>query len=306
MKIGILGAGGVGATVAGAIAKSKEELILIARGETKKTVQEKGWILESEVLGNATIHPALVSDDPKEIGKLDILILACKSFAVKDVCAQYGDVVGEDTLVIPLQNGFITAKQAEDALHKGVIAHGFIYCLSQIVEKGHVSNVGTLLRAGFGFPDGRKNEKAERLEKIMNDGGLPTVYTPDVLRLVWEKYMMICGNSCTFLYYDMTVGGIMESQERLDFLMGTYCDLERLANASGVTLSDGIKERYVEEFQEMPASASSSLYRDLKGRVVPNELEQIIGSAVQLAKEKGIAIDYVKSAYEKTKEVFCK
>ena len=306
MRIGILGAGGVGATVAGAIDKSGEELILIARGETKQKVLERGWILESERLGNHVIRPALVSDDPQEIGVLDVLILACKSFAVKEVCAQYKDVVGPETLVIPLQNGFVTAKQAEEALHRGIIAHGFIYCLSQIVEKGHVSNVGTLLRAGFGFPDGRKNEKAERLAKVLNDGGLPTEYTPEVLRLVWQKYMMICGNSCVFLYYDMTVGGIMESQERLDFLRGTYADLERLANTEGVILPEGIKEKYVEEFQEMPADASSSLYRDLKGGIVPNELEQIIGSAVKLAAEKGIEIPYVAMAYEKTKERFCK
>lgn len=37
MRIGILGAGGVGATVAGAVVKDKNaEIVLIARGETKK------------------------------------------------------------------------------------------------------------------------------------------------------------------------------------------------------------------------------------------------------------------------------
>ena len=98
----------------------------------------------------------------------------------------------------------------------------------------------------------------------------------------------------------------MESQERLDFLRGTYDDLERLAKTEGVILPEGIKEKYVEEFQEMPPSAASSLYRDLKGGIVPNELEQIIGSAVKLAAEKGIEIPYVAMAYEKTKERFCK
>ena len=49
MRIGILGAGGVGATVAGAVAKDKNaEIVLIARGETKENVLKRGWILESE------------------------------------------------------------------------------------------------------------------------------------------------------------------------------------------------------------------------------------------------------------------
>ncbi|MEI3524231.1 MAG: 2-dehydropantoate 2-reductase N-terminal domain-containing protein [Anaerotignum sp.] len=42
MRIGILGAGGVGATVAGAVVKDKNaEIVLIARGETKENVLKK-------------------------------------------------------------------------------------------------------------------------------------------------------------------------------------------------------------------------------------------------------------------------
>lgn len=89
MRIGILGAGGVGATVAGAVAKDKNaEIVLIARGETKENVLKRGWILESEVLGDQVIHPALVSDDPAEIGAVDVLVLACKSYSLKDVWRQ--------------------------------------------------------------------------------------------------------------------------------------------------------------------------------------------------------------------------
>lgn len=62
---------------------------MIARGETKENVLKRGWILESEVLGDQIIHPALVSDDPAEIGTVDVLVLACKSYSLKDVCDRY-------------------------------------------------------------------------------------------------------------------------------------------------------------------------------------------------------------------------
>ena len=75
MRIGILGAGGVGATVAGGDAKDKNaEIVVIARGETKENVLKRGWILEYEGLGDEGIHPALVSDDPAEIGAVDVLV----------------------------------------------------------------------------------------------------------------------------------------------------------------------------------------------------------------------------------------
>ena len=301
MRIAILGAGGVGATVAGALAKQPDiELILIARGQTKENVQKNGWILESEQLGNQIIQPALVSDDVQEIGVVDVLLLCCKSFAVQEVCQTYGDVVDAHTLVIPLQNGFCAAEQAREAVQKGQVAHGFIYCLSNIVEKGHVQNVGKLLRAGFGFPDGRENETAAKLAQYLQNGGLLTVYTTDILRLIWEKYMMICGNSCAFLYYDCTAGGIMAEESRMAFLKGAYEDIARLANAIGVSLSEGIVDKYLQEFRETPPGSMSSLYRDIKAKSPENELEQIVGNAVRLGREKGVGLPFVAAAYDKT------
>lgn len=301
MRIGILGAGGVGATVAGAVAKDKNaEIVLIARGETKENVLKRGWILESEVLGDQVIHPALVSDDPAEIGAVDVLVLACKSYSLKDVCDRYSSIVRDDTLVIPFQNGFMAAQQAQEALGKGQIAHGFIYCLSKIVEKGKVVNVGTLLRAGFGFPDGRKNERAEQLAAMMQAGGLPTIYTADILEPIWAKFMMICGNSCAFLYYDCPSGGILEDSQRMAFLKGTYDDLYRLAEGAGVHLPEDIQERYLQEFAEMPLNSTSSLYRDIKDGVPQNELEQIVGNAVRLARKKKISVPFIAAACDKT------
>lgn len=273
MRIGILGAGGVGATVAGAVVKDKNaEIVLIARGETKENVLKRGWILESEVLENQIIHPALVSDDPAEIGTVDVLVLACKSYSLKDVCDRYSSIVRDDTLVIPLQNGFMAAQQAQEALGKGQIAHGFIYCLSKIVEKGKVVNVGTLLRAGFSFPDGRKNERAKQLAAMMQAGGLPTIYTADIL----------------------------EDSQRMTFLKGTYDDLYRLAEGAGVHLPEDIRERYLQEFAAMPLNSTSSLYRDIKDGVPQNELEQIVGNAVRLAREKKISVPFIAAAYDKT------
>ena len=290
MRIGLLGAGGVGATVAGAVAKDKNaEIVLIARGETKENVLKRGWILESEVLGDQVIHPALVSDDPVEIGTVDVLVLACKSYSLKDVCDRYRSIVRDDTLVIPFQNGFMAAQQAQEALGKGQIAHG-----------GKVVNVGTLLRAGFGFPDGRKNERAEQLAAMMQAGGLPTIYTADILEPIWAKFMMICGNSCAFLYYDCPSGGILEDSQRMAFLKGTYDDLYRLAEGAGVHLPEDIQERYLQEFAEMPLNSTSSLYRDIKDGVPQNELEQIVGNAVRLAREKKISVPFIAAAYDKT------
>ena len=131
MRIGILGAGGVGATVAGAVVKDKNaEIVLIARGETKENVLKRGWILESEVLGDQIIHPALVSDDPAEIGTVDVLVLACKSYSLKDVCDRYSSIVRDDTLVIPCRMALWRLSRHRKHWEKGRLPMAsFIACL---------------------------------------------------------------------------------------------------------------------------------------------------------------------------------
>ena len=160
--------------------------------------------------------------------------------------------------------------------------------------------MGTLLRAGLGFPDGRKNERAKQLAAMMQAGGLPTIYTADILEPIWAKFMMICGNSCAFLYYDCPSGGILEDSQRMTFLKGTYDDLYRLAEGAGVHLPEDIRERYLQEFAAMPLNSTSSLYRDIKDGVPQNELEQIVGNAVRLAREKKISVPFIAAAYDKT------
>src|SRR5690606_32572834 len=88
MRIGILGMGGiggfVGAKLARAYSKDRDtQIIFICRGKTKEKILHEGlkFISPKETV---TVHPDLTSDDPLEIGLLDLLIVATKSYALAD------------------------------------------------------------------------------------------------------------------------------------------------------------------------------------------------------------------------------
>ncbi|MDD4844054.1 MAG: 2-dehydropantoate 2-reductase [Anaerotignum sp.] len=299
MKIAILGLGAVGATAAGGLRKHEKDLVFIARGETKKVLTEKGIYLESDVLGDAVIRPGLVSDDPEKIGVVDVLILCSKSYGLEAACKKYIDIVGEDTLVVPLQNGVTASKAVSEWLGgKGVVTDSYIYCFSNIVETGHVINRGELLRIGIGFADGRYNEKAKRLVEMLNQGGLPSTLGQDIMKALWEKYAMMCGNSCAFIYFDCEAGNIQEDSEKMEFLRGIYEDILRLAKASGVTGMEDMPEKYYRHFLTLPPKTITSLYRDILAGKEETEFEWLVGSACQLAKELGVSIPFMQKVYE--------
>ncbi len=302
MKIAILGLGGVGGTVAGALAHAEDELITIVRGKTKEAVQERGFLFDSELLGNKVIRPVQVSDDPGEIGMVDILILCCKSYSLQEACEKYQSIVGEDTLIVPLQNGVTAARDISRYLKgKGQIAEGYIYCFSFITEPGHVANISSMLRMGFGFKDGRKNEKAEYLKEMLRKGGMPIAEGQDVLAEIWKKYMMMGGNSVTFLYYDCAAGEIQKDAEKTEFLRSVYEELRSIGIASGVQLGDGIVGGYMEEFMALPPETTSSLYRDVRDGKPQTELDAVVGGGCRLAEELGVDAPCLLATYNKRK-----
>lgn len=302
MKIAILGLGGVGATAAAGLWKHQDELIFIARGETKKALQENGLIFDSELLGKRIVRPALVSDNPEEIGIVDILILATKSYGMPSACETYKSIIGENTLVVPLLNGVMGKRSVTETLGgHGVVAHGYIYCFSNIVTPGHVKNTNAILKIGVGFDGNEQNEKALLLCEMLEDGGIPTNYNQDILTALWEKYIMVTGNGCAFIHFDCTAGEIQKDPNKLAFLAAIYDDFVRLAIAHGAEIAEDLQENYLEKFLAFSPDSISSLYRDLKEGKSETEFEWLIGSACRLSKESNTPIPYIQQVYDEHK-----
>jgi 2-dehydropantoate 2-reductase len=300
MRIAILGIGGVGATVTGALKKHENELILIARGKTKEAIKEKGLIFNSELLGNLVIKPSLVSDNAKEIGEVDVLFLCCKAYSLSTACPEYKSIVGPHTLVIPIQNGVIAREMVSKMIDgRGTVADGYIYCFSSIVAPGEIKNVGTMLKLGFGIMDGQEDAKAKQLANMLNEGGLPTIYGQNLLKDIWEKYAMMCGNSCAFIYFNSEAGPIQKDESKMHFLTEVYEDIKRLAKAKGVAISENLPEKYTEVFKTVSPQTTSSLYRDIRDGKTNTEFDWLVGSACRMADEIGVEVPYIKKTYDK-------
>ena len=68
------------------LARSGEDVTFFARGEHLKAIQAHGLCVETPT-GEMLIQPAKVTDDPKEIGPVDVILL--KSFAGEGGCEKY-------------------------------------------------------------------------------------------------------------------------------------------------------------------------------------------------------------------------
>jgi 2-dehydropantoate 2-reductase len=95
-----VGAGAIGGFLGTRLALLSEVRVsALARGTTLVALRDHGWRLQQD--GTLLTAPAaLASDDPRELGPQDLLIIALKSLA-----PALSPLIGSDTVVLPAMNG---------------------------------------------------------------------------------------------------------------------------------------------------------------------------------------------------------
>ena len=74
MKIMIMGTGGVGGYYGGLLAQQGNDVTFIARGAHLKAIQVNGLQVKS-IFGDFTVNPAKTTDNPAEVGPVDLILL---------------------------------------------------------------------------------------------------------------------------------------------------------------------------------------------------------------------------------------
>ena len=302
MKIAILGMGGIGGLVGGALAKKNNNIYFISRGKNLETIKTTGLRVNSDLLGDFSVYPKLATDNVSEIGIVDILIIATKSYGLEAACKQCLPIIGSETVVVPLLNGVLTSDDIEIFLdNHGQIADGCIYGFCSLETFGVVRHIGELCRIDFGFKDARQNEKCLELAKMLAESGIKTNFSDNVRAPLWQKYIMMCGNSCAFSYFECSADIVHSDSKKMEYIKNVYTELYTLAKLNDVTLPTDLVENYMETFKRLPVGAITSLYRDLKNPDKKTEFEAIIGKGYRLARAVNLDTPGLDAAYNKNK-----
>ena len=136
MKIAIIGTGGVGGYFGGKFAAAGHDVAFVARGRHLEAIRERGLKVAS-ISGDILIERANATDDIKSIGRVDLVILGVKAWQVREVAGQVLALVGERTIVLPLQNGVAAARELAEALDErcivgGLCRFGWCNCLLRL------------------------------------------------------------------------------------------------------------------------------------------------------------------------------
>lgn len=79
MKIAVVGVGGLGGYIGGRLAQSGQDVTFLARGERLAALRQNGLQVRSPD-GEFVIHPVQATDNPTEIGPVDLILFCVKTY----------------------------------------------------------------------------------------------------------------------------------------------------------------------------------------------------------------------------------
>ena len=299
MKIAVFGTGGVGGYFGGRLAHAGEDVTFIARGEHLRAIKTNGLIVDS-LAGNFVVFPAQATDDVREIGEVDLVIVGVKAWQVPEAARAIKPLIGPGTTVLPLQNGVDAVSQLVDELGRAVVIGGLCRIVSFVVEPGHIKHAGFTPSMVIGEIDNQRTDRINLIEGVFKRAGLEITVAADIQAALWTKFLFIASFSGVGAMANAPAGILRSDPKWSVQMLKAMEEIYALALARGIKLAPDSVEKVMASVNALPDDATSSMQRDIAaGR--PSELESQNGAVVRLGSESGVEVPTHTLIYETLK-----
>ena len=281
MRIAIVGSGGLGGYFGGRLAAAGVDVVFLARGAHLEALRTRGLRIESP---NGNLHLPRVSatDDASTVGAVDVVLFAVKLYDTESAISLLPPLVGDDTVVIPFQNGVESAEMLSRAVGRPLLALGTSYVQASIAEPGVIRHIA-LDRLIFGELDGSRTPRLERLLAVCRDAGVSPTLSDQIEIDIWSKFVHISVLSGMTSVTRSTVGPLRDDPDLLAMWQAALVETIAVARAKGIALPRGLFDELIKLLQQIPAQAASSMLQDLE-RHRRLELPWLSGAVVRMGR----------------------
>lgn len=295
MKIAVIGAGGVGGYFGGRLAHAGIDTTFLARGATLEALRTNGLRVES-VNGDFTVSNVQATNDAASVGPVDAILLAVKAWQIAEAAESAKPMIGENTIVVPLENGIDAPETIASILGREHAAGGLCAIVSFIVAPGHIRHAAFDPTVMFGELDNSRSERVERLREAFAKANVTCEIPQDIHRSMWTKFLFIATLSGIGALTRVPVGAWRSVPEIRELVTASLREVVALASARGIDLGADAVEKTWQRYDAMPPSSTSSLQRDvMEGK--PSELDAQLGAIVRLARDAGIGVPVTSMIY---------
>ena len=286
MRIAVIGTGGVGGAFGAALAQSGADVTFVARGAHLAAMRANGLRVLSP-RGDMHINPCKATDNPAEIGVVDVVLFCVKLWDVESAGMAIKSLIGPGTAVIPLQNGIDAAERLIPILGSDAVMGGVAQISATIDQPGVIRQTGTFMKIVFGELDARMSERGAAFQAACQKAGFDVTFTDAIQTALWEKFVLLAVNSSVVALIRLPFGKLREDADVMALFSASFAEVIALGRALGVKLPSDMQSRMEKATGNFPPTMMPSMAVDLlRGNRL--ELPWLGGKVVALGKQLGI------------------
>lgn len=287
MRVAVIGTGGIGGYFGGRLAAAGHDVTFVARGAHLAAIVERGLVVES-VNGDFTVSPAVATDSLTGIGKVDLVLLAVKTWQVEHVLEALRPLVGRDTAIMTTQNGVEVPHQVAAVHGQASVLPGVAKIFASIEAPGRIRHIGGPASLSFAEWDNSVSGRVRDIREALASAGVTVIVPDDIWVDLWSKFLFVVPFGMLGAATDSDLGSIRSDAGTRSLLIEAMREIEDVARAHGVDLPEGIVQGTLRFVDDQPEGGRSSLQRDLLGGR-PHELDAWVGAVTRLGADVGVA-----------------
>jgi len=290
-----MGTGGVGGYYGGLLARNGLDVAFIARGAHLQSLREKGLQVKS-VHGDFNVSPVTATDKPFEIGQVDLVIVATKTYHTDDAARMIMPMIGPDTVIVSLQNGVDAAERIGAIVGMEHLLGGATWLSAAIEAPGVIGQYSQFRRIVIGEFNGQISERARKIYGALNTTGATIELVENITQILWSKFVFIAPVCALGSLTRVTFGEYRDVPEARAVLTDALNEMTSVARAKGVLLSPDIVTKTLEFIDSSAPGIKPSMQRDFESGNI-SELEAMVGIVVRLGIELGVPTPVMRFAY---------
>ncbi len=298
MKFAVIGTGGVGGYFGGKLAKSGEDVWFLARGKHLDAMRAGGLHVNSPD-GNWIVPPGTMTDNPQQIGPVDVVFFCVKSYDTESAAQQLAPLLTESTIIICLQNGVDNEEKIQRTIPRGTVFGGVSYIYSTITAPGVITHTPGPTKIVFGEMtkgDDASSQKVNQILETIRKAGINAALTDNIQTELWKKYVFISAVGGMTAMTRLTLGEMLAVDATKEMLSDAMRETEAVGRAKGVSLPPNFTDQVLELLKNYDNNSRSSMYHDLAHHR-PMEVEAFSGTVIRYGKQFNLTTPVHRAIY---------
>lgn len=267
MRVGIIGAGGIGGYYGGLLARAGSEVHVLARGANLEAIRANGLIARTPT--ESWTSKVSVSDDASELasdfGSGDFAMIATKAYSLNEIAPAAKIFADRGATIVPLNNG---VEAADILISLGVprerVLGGVTYISAVRAAPGVGERRTPIQRVIVGELGGGLSRRAADIAAAFVDAGAEGEATTNITLAIWQKFVFLASIAAACGLTRLNIGSVRDKPLGAQLLERAVNEAVAVGRARGVALSDSEESQVMTKINELPREVEPSLLLDLR------------------------------------------